>query len=343
MNYACFNQWDGLKLFEFIEKLQSNTFEKVIMCGQNEWQWNTLGPGGEGLSLFKDYCRSKNIPLEVITGASKEFYYYTDDYANVYWWDTYWIGKTYQDLIMNRIGHSELPRGIDPYKKQAYEYHFISMNGKPHRHRCLFIDLMVKSDLMKHGAVTVHGQDLNRYKWRYFNYAPMKLSDGSNFDQYKLPEQYYQSFFQVISESSSDVIMISEKTATPLILGKPFIVAGQRHFHKTLKRMGFALYNEIFDYSFDDEPNEEVRYEMIMRNINRICQIPLKNLSALQNQIASKVAYNRKLAKEISYDLNLYPKPALDIINYYEETGIELDHRMISVHDNLKRFKDIQF
>lgn len=340
MNYACFNQWDGLKWPIFKEKVMTGNYEKVVLFGQNEWAW--YHQNDEFYDVL-DYCKEKNIPLEILTGACEDMYPVKMDYVKVHWWDTYWIGKTYQDLIANAEHTGLPPKAIDPYEDIQYQHHFISMNNRPHRHRCLFIDMMAKNDLMQYGALSIRHEDPVMYKWKHFNYRQMYLSEGEGYDQYKLPNEYYNSFAQLISESSSDVLMISEKTATPLILGKPFLVGSKMHFHKMLCKLGFESYDELFDYTFDDEPDEEKRYDMIMQNFVRLCKIPLNDLNKLQKQIAPKVMRNRERAKEITYDLNLYPKIALDAIEYYKETGIELDHRMIQVHLNLERFKRVKF
>lgn len=340
MNYACFNQWDGLQWPIFKEKVFNGNYEKIVLFGQNEWAWYHQNP--EFYEVL-EYCKERNIPFEIITGAHEYLYPVKMDYVKIHWWDTYWIGKTYQDLICNAEHTGNPPKAMNPYEETKYEHHFISMNNRPHKHRCLFLDLMAKHDLMKYGALSIRQEDPIMYKWKYFNYKQMFLSDGEQYDQYKLPNQYYSSFAQIISESSSEVLMISEKTATPLILGKPFLVASQMHFHKMLRGMGFELYDEIFDYAFDDEPDEEKRYEMIMQNFDRLCKIPLKNLGSLQQRIAPKIMHNRSKAKEISYNLDLYPKVALEAIDYYKETGIELDHRMIQVHLNLERYQKVKF
>jgi len=346
MNYACINQWDGLTWPVFKEKVLGGNYDKVILFGQNEWAWYYQNP--EFYEVL-EYCKERNIPIEILTAACEENYPNTMDYVNVpmdyvnvHWWDTYWIGKTYKDLIGNAEHTGLPPRSINPHDDVQHEYHFISMNNRPHQHRCLFLDLMAKHDLMQYGALTVRHEDPIMYKWRYFDFRRMYLSDGIKYDQYKLPNEYFNSFAQLISESSGDVQFISEKTATPLILGKPFLVAGASGFHSMLQRMGFELYDEIFDYSFDSEPDNEKRYDMIMKNFVRLCRTPINKLNRLRKQVAHKVMRNKNRAREITYDLNLYPKIALDTINYYKETGIELDHRLIQNYLDLERYKNVK-
>jgi hypothetical protein len=80
-----------------------------------------------------------------------------------------------------------------------------------------------------------------------------------------------------------------------------------------------------------------------MKNFVRLCKTPINKLKRLQKQLAPKIMRNRNRAKEIAYDLTLYPKIALDVIDHYNKTGIELDERLLHVHWNLERFKKVKF
>jgi len=183
------------------------------------------------------------------------------------------------------------------------------------------------------------------YKWKYFSYRQILLEPefANDKQQHRIPKQYYQSFAQLISESSGDTIMLSEKTAIPLIIGKPFLIAGQMHFHKFLRELGFELYTEIFDYSFDNEPDELIRYEMLLENFNRLSKINIKELPKLHKKIAHKIEFNQRKAKSIMYDLNFYPKIALEVIDHYNTTGHAIDQWLIHEHEKLQNCKDIVF
>lgn len=338
MNYIGHNQWNGYHFVDFVNKVVAGKYEKIILFCQNEWAWHHHDP--DLLKRLIDYTKNINQPIHIITAAHAHLYPATLENTVVDWWDTYWIGKTYHSLS----SHSN-DSGIDPYSHLDFKYHFISMNNRPHPHRCRLIDLMAKFDLMKYGAVSVHAQDTIMYQWRYFDYKQMLLEPEfpNDKNQYKMPRQYKESFAQLISESSGDTIMISEKTATPLILGKPFLVAGQMHFHRFLKGLGFQLYDEIFDYSFDDEPDEEKRYEMLLQNFQKLSSTPLTQLMDLQKKIMHKVDYNKKRARAIAYDRSLYPTIANEVIEYYYKTDIAIDQHLIANFLELEVHRDHVF
>jgi hypothetical protein len=184
----------------------------------------------------------------------------------------------------------------------------------------------------------------NIYQWKYFEYKRMVLEtefvDDTN--QYRVPSQYYSSFAQLISESSGTAIMMSEKTSVPILVGKPFLVASQRHFHHFLKRLGFELYDEIFDYAFDNEPDEGLRYDMLLQNFKKISQIPKVELFELQQMIKDKIEHNKQRALNIIVDMNTYPNIAKDVINWYKKTGQKIDKNLIDDWETLQQLRSTE-
>lgn len=342
MNYIGHNQWNGQDFPNFYKEVLSKDWDKIILFCQNEWAWHQHDP--EYFPMLLEYCKTINKKVHIITGSHEHLYPDVDpiikDNTEVIWWDTYWLGKTYHALI--QTGQSS---SIDLNDIRDYTYHFISMNHRPHEHRQLLVDLLAKYNLIEGNAVSIHKQDLNTYRWRYFDFKPLVLEPEfvTDKNQHRLPQQYYDSFVQLISEASSDTIMMSEKTAIPLIVGKPFLVAGQMHFHRFIRQLGFELYEELFDYSFDDISNKEERYESLLENFKRLQSIPLSELPNLHRSVTHKIEFNKRKAREIIYDRSLYPKLAIEIIEYYKETGIKIDNWLISNYENLEEVRDISF
>ena len=254
LNYIGHNQWNGQDFPNFYNRVISKPWDKIILFCQNEWEWHMHDP--VYFPKLLNHCKKIKQPLHIITGSHHHLYPVQLENTIIHWWDTYWLGKTYSALI-----DTKLAKTIDPYNSVFYKYHFVCMNNRSHRHRALLIDLLAKNNLIEKNAISVH-QDSTMYKWKYFSYRQILLEPefANDRQQHRIPKQYYQSFAQLISESSGDTIMLSEKTATPLIIGKPFLIAGQMHFHKFLSELGFELYTEIFDYSFMtslEEPKDE--------------------------------------------------------------------------------------
>ena len=132
-----------------------------------------------------------------------------------------------------------------------------------------------------------------------------------HFKQETMPIEFNHSFMQIVTESDDTETFFTEKTATPMFLNKPFLVASNRGFHRDLANSGFKLYDELFDYSFDDEPDMEIRYEKIAENVKRYIGLSSEQLRVHYDKISDKIAHNRKLA--IEYALTV-PK---DVLNLY--------------------------
>lgn len=337
LNYIGHNQWDGLKFPEFYNNVINNDYDKIILFCQNEWEWHMHNP--EYWPKLQEHCKKIGKPIHVITGAAEQLYPLQVENTVVDWWVTNWTCKTYCDLM-----NSPDALQINPKAKVNYKHHFISMNHNAHVHRCFLIDLLAKYNLMENNPVSVH-KNSPIYNWKYYNfqirYVEPEFAHDKNYS--RIPKPYYDSFAQLVSESSGNTLFLSEKTATPLLIGKPFLVATQMHFHKMLKDLGFLLYDEIFDYSFDDEPDQEKRYEMLLENYRNLVKIPISQLPDLHKKISGKIAFNQSRVKHLVYDLNYYPKIAIEVIDYYKETGIAIDSRLIDQHMLLEQFSGMQF
>lgn len=94
----------------------------------------------------------------------------------------------------------------------------------------------------------------------------------------------------------------------PLIFGKPFLVFGPVGFHEMLSvEYGFQLYDEIFDYSFDKEPDLDIRCNMLLQNVKRVYNLSTDELQELHNKVLPKLLFNSQLAKKLSVDQQNIP------------------------------------
>jgi hypothetical protein len=266
-----------------------------------------------GVARIIRLCKRLNLSLSILTSTSTfnsnlaNFDHPTIDYPC--WWIAQALSRMREsvpnfnsdeiesttDLLDNSIG-----TGYD------IRHLYISLNGRPRSHRCIFIDILAKHDLIELGVVSWLG-DKKEYEYKYWTpellIIDQQPTNLSQFKQELLPDQYFHSFMQVVTESRCEGFFITEKTAVPLLFNKPFIVLGCKHFHKNLQTLGFELYDEIFDYSFDEEDDVAVRCELIAQNLNKLKTKTMLELEEITKTIAPKLAKNRKLA--LHHALNL--------------------------------------
>lgn len=351
MKYIGLNQWKSNEFFyDFCYSVKNNTYDKIIYFGQCEYEYY----GDHNFKYInEELCKSKNQPLHVITAGVKwntswfnpKVAFVKTDNMVLHKWGTFWFTKTFVDLVRANT------RGITDNDNFNYSHHFISMNNRLHMHRCLFIDLLAKNDLIKHGAISVHlteikklGENkerITKYPWKYF--TPVDLTLDTQYitkrDQWVLPIQYYNSFLQVVCETADNGIFLTEKTAIPLIVGKPFIVASEPEFYKFLTDLGFQLYDEIFDYSFDAIADRETRYSMMLENVIRISKLSKDELPKLYQKIKHKLEFNKAMAKKIILDETMIPDIVKEVFEHYEKTNEVVDPDLISTLTGLKEHK----
>jgi hypothetical protein len=213
----------------------------------------------------------------------------------------------------------------------------------------MMVDTLAKHDLLQYGAVTwlqsitwlengngersseeMQSQlesEIGR-KFKYWTPKYMKLDvdtademsddyiDWKKFYRGKMPIEYNHSFMHLITETYLHPgNFISEKTPIALLLMKPFLAIAAPKFHKRLEEIGFKLYDEIFDYSFDQHLDNETRCEGIAENIKKITKLSTTELKSLYDTLLPKLKHNRELAFKISTTIPNEIREIYDLYN----------------------------
>jgi hypothetical protein len=156
------------------------------------------------------------------------------------------------------------------------------------------LDQLYHHDLIKFGDITFHDPGSTNYKWKYW--SPIHLVLDKVYpkikDQYKtLPEEFSTTLVSLIAETTMETVFITEKTWTALLFSKPFIVFGATGFHRALKDLGFELYDELFDYTFDSIADIEMRLDGILNNLKNLVG---QDYNSLRSKIADKAERNKQ-------------------------------------------------
>ena len=91
------------------------------------------------------------------------------------------------------------------------------------------------------------------------------------------------TLFQIVNETlvidhQQTSLFYSEKTFRPVAHFQPFVIYGQQGCNHALKDLGYQLYNEWFDLSFDLEPDPIIRYKKMLAMLVDTCKM-LESLS----------------------------------------------------------------
>lgn len=306
--------WDNFSFDPKKFKTLVNSFEKnstVNFFAAEEYEIK-LNNGQRGWEIINEV--QNNILWNFVFGSSDTKYYLgryqKETRQSTSLWPTFFINRSYYYLKDETIK-----------PKKDIRYFFISMMNLPREHRCFLMDNIVRYKFKKL-ALTWHHVDFD-YNWKYWKPKKLQLSDvlfsevhsenqtHNNFVPliHNLPTEFNQSLFSLVSESSIDRIFITEKTAIPLLMAQPFIVQGALGFYSYLKDLGFELYTELFDYSFDSNPNYIERTESILENIKSLKK---KDWNLLYSLVYEKTLRNRNRAIAIAQDSNFIPSLVLN-------------------------------
>ena len=129
-----------------------------------------------------------------------------------------------------------------------------------------------------------------------------------------VPLEYIESCIDLVTEAYciSAGTVLTEKAYKPMLYKKPFIILGPRYIHQAFKNMGFKLYDELFDYSFDDKPYKE-RLDSVITQIKGILKIPTSELIDRCKSLSEKREYNYKALDKLQH---------IDMVDMFREEGL---------------------
>jgi len=294
------NSWIGVKYFNEYLKIFKTVKNKTIInyipqehSPALEYSWYDESR----TKAVEDALVSNNNQLVHLLGGFHGSKPELESMANtkVVYWPTYWFHHAYHNL-------SNFDEDCYKIKKDKL---YVCLNRRPHLHRAILMDQLAKQDLLDKGYVTWHGtKDITDEKFHFCN-VPFQYFDGNpitldgevfNSNQYNPPDFFDKGLVNVIAETSSSMPFITEKTVTPILRKKPFLVLGCQYFYKSLQSLGFKLLTDFFDYSFDFEPSTKLRAEMIVANVEKLKG---HDFNDLYQQMLPVLEYNSYVAKKI--------------------------------------------
>lgn len=214
---------------------------------------------------------------------------------------------------------------------------FIAMAARLHLFRKVFFSEILIKDLLKYfyyslldrdkkqGESTILWSDFNLYSYyfsqpeklqitQFFSGLPYKLDflmNTSRVDQFMPLNHILGAALHVVLETDMDgynVCFLTEKTYKPIICQQPFIIAGNPDSLASLKAKGYQTFPELFQEDYDQMTNSKKRFQSIISNIHRLCQMPENDFNQLINSplIQEKVIHNRKNFYERNQKLSMF-------------------------------------
>jgi len=240
-------------------------------------------------------------------------------------WPTYLLHFTNHNLLVDLK---------QTFENKIFEKLFVSYNRRITYHRCLMIDLLKKEELMDYGKISwLNATDPTcafNYDFKYWNQSYMKIDDYSDINNPAKVKDILKInvLFNLVTETrDDDYMLVTEKTYKPILLEQCFICLGSPNQNKILEHIGFKLYDEIFDYDFDSNPDTDNRANGIIDNIKKLKD---KNYNELYKLIKDKIKYNKERANQI---LNKDAYIPNELINLYNQSPNEFEYEYYKMSD----------
>jgi hypothetical protein len=194
--------------------------------------------------------------------------------------------------------------------------HFICLNANSSFHRVKLITKLHETNIIdkcywswlrRHGSEEwdnhlekCDGNNTAIFDFRKTKELDMSLEDLEiHINQDAVSDFYYltDSLIDIGIETTPEHYQfISEKTWKPYLHGKVSFFFNCQSYYAILKNLGFELYDEIFDYSFDTIKDTDERETAYYNELKRISEIPIDELQKKILSIKDKILRNRNHA-----------------------------------------------
>jgi hypothetical protein len=108
--------------------------------------------------------------------------------------------------------------------------------------------------------------------------------------------QYDDSWFTVATETEmrpTDT-RITEKVLKPIFSFHPFFVLGSRGSLRMVRELGFETFGDMFDESYDEEPDVRRRFDAVLTQVVRWCEAPESELRRMEGEVRERLVANAR-------------------------------------------------
>ena len=108
---------------------------------------------------------------------------------------------------------------------------------------------------------------------------------------------YELSFCGVVVEqlNRNGLVCLHDKTCLPILFKRPFLLMAEKHSLKSLKKLGFKSFEEIFDESYDEVSDFEKRIETVVSQIVELNKMSKFDWLELYKKVEDKIEHNHQL------------------------------------------------
>ena len=219
-------------------------------------------------------------------------------------WPTYfmvWNGFKITKHALHRQPVTILPDG--------FSFMFLLKIRQAKDHRILLLDELEKRNLLKDSMYTCADPN-NMLSTVMERVNATSYSGGVRPGNTLTCDDIYKEqlpgaetcFMEIVSETHIGSHFYTEKTVWPLAYSKPFLIHGAQYQNHDLKKLGFVLYDELFDYTFDTIESPRKRTQALADELLRIQNLQLDYVETYE-KLRPKLEHNlRRLIQLNDYD-----------------------------------------
>ena len=106
------------------------------------------------------------------------------------------------------------------------------------------------------------------------------LPPADNMDEATMPilwnDIYSDISIEIVTETNTtaDTFFITEKTFRPIVYGRLFMIIGSPDFEQNLKSLGFDIFDDIIDKSYDNE-SSYIRVDAVFKSLGDLLRNPV--------------------------------------------------------------------
>lgn len=301
-----FPHQDDEKWNEIISEIRSINPDKIIILSSTEVAVeNIYQPFFEKIPPYlEETNKVVNVVVPHTSGINGRFHY-EQTYGN--------IMAALPNFLCSANSPDQWDFGsgaVPPYRDYLqFPYLYSCYNVRVTESRVKMVDTLARENLIHKGMVTFHYPE--RAEWKY--YDGKVRSDENAYskeskDHFRYPASFQKCFVDIVCETwhEPEKFHVTEKTLRSIAFFKPFLVLSCKGFYKDYlcKYFDLELYDEIFDYSFDEYESLEERIDGIAANIKRLESLNSNQLSQLYISLIPKLIRNKAKLTEILYNKN---------------------------------------
>lgn len=219
-------------------------------------------------------------------------------HAKLYTWPFGLISLSYH-IYLSLIGN-KIPSEKDLQYVNLQKL-YLNKTSRPRDHRIKLLDELSNANLIEYGLNTFINPDNKNFKhkrwYRYLENVDKHLYDWCKNSFGGITQEYidHSAVIEIVTETEIDYLRFTEKTWKPVLNLRPFLIIGAKHTHKKLKELGFGLYENIFDYDFDNADNVDDRIHGVVNNLKKLKDINVNQLYTIEKEtIVHNIQHLRK-------------------------------------------------